>query len=127
FPDYPLEDAIDEINVLGFALTDMFRLCADDAYGTVLAADLSGMLGKPVEMLGQLVTTKDVRTVNREYMAFGTFLDPKGDWLDTVHFPNTMKRFPFQGKGFYRLRGKVIQEFGVYAIEVHWMKKIGLK
>lgn len=30
FPDYPLEDAIDEINVLGFALTDMFRLCADD-------------------------------------------------------------------------------------------------
>ncbi|MCE7056288.1 DNA polymerase III subunit alpha [Algoriphagus sp. AGSA1] len=127
FPDYPLEDAIDEINVLGFALTDMFRLCADDGRGTVMAADLPGILGKPVEMLGQLVTTKDVRTVNREYMAFGTFLDPKGDWLDTVHFPNTLKRFPFQGKGFYRLKGKVVQEFGVYALEVNFMKKVGLK
>ncbi|SFT96903.1 DNA polymerase III, alpha subunit [Algoriphagus locisalis] len=127
FPDYPLEDAIDEINVLGFALTDMFRLCADDGRGTVMAGEIGGLLGKTVEILGQLVTTKDVRTVNREHMAFGTFLDPKGDWLDTVHFPTTMKRFPFQGKGFYRLKGRVVQEFGVYALEVNFMKKIGLK
>ncbi|WPR73305.1 DNA polymerase III subunit alpha [Algoriphagus sp. NG3] len=127
FPDYPLEDAVDEINVLGFALTDMFRLCADDGRGTVTAGEIGGLLGKTVEILGQLVTTKDVRTINREYMAFGTFLDPKGDWLDTVHFPNTLKRFPFQGKGFYRLKGKVVQEFGVYALEVNFMKKVGLK
>ncbi|WP_057938852.1 DNA polymerase III subunit alpha [Algoriphagus resistens] len=127
FPDYPLEDAIDEINVLGFALTDMFRLCADDGRGTVMAAEIGGLLGRTVEILGQLVTTKDVRTVNREYMAFGTFLDPQGDWLDTVHFPNTLRRFPFQGRGFYRLKGRVVQEFGVFALEVSSMKKVGLK
>ncbi|WP_234364042.1 helix-hairpin-helix domain-containing protein [Lunatibacter salilacus] len=127
FPDYPLEDAIDEINLLGFALTDMFRLCADDGRNTVNASEIGGLLGKTVEILGRLVTTKDVRTVNREYMAFGTFLDSRGDWLDTVHFPNTLRRFPFQGKGFYRLKGRVVQEFGVFALEVASMKKVGFK
>ncbi|MCE7056848.1 DNA polymerase III subunit alpha [Algoriphagus sp. AGSA1] len=127
FPDYPLEDALDEINVLGFALTDMFRLCAHDGKGMALAHQLPELLGKSVEMLGQLVTTKDVRTVNREHMAFGTFLDAKGDWLDTVHFPNSLKRFPFQGKGFYKIRGKVVEDFGTFAIDVHGMWKVGLK
>ncbi|MDR7132089.1 DNA polymerase-3 subunit alpha [Algoriphagus sp. 4150] len=127
FPDYPLEDALDEINVLGFALTDMFRLCAHDGKGMALAHQLPDLLGKNVEMLGQLVTTKDVRTVNQNHMAFGTFLDAKGDWLDTVHFPNSLKRFPFQGKGFYKIRGKVIEDFGTFAIDVHGMWKVGLK
>ncbi len=71
--------------------------------------------------------TKDVRTINREHMAFGTFLDPKGDWLDSIHFPPSLKRFPFQGKGFYKLRGKVVIEFGAYAVEVNAMWKVGLK
>jgi DNA polymerase-3 subunit alpha len=127
FPDYPLEDAIDEINVLGFALTDMFRLCADDGKGTILAEQLPELLGKNVEVLAQLVVTKDVRTINRQHMAFGTFLDAKGDWLDTVHFPNSLMRFPFQGKGFYKLRGKVVVEFGAFAVEVNAMWKVGLK
>ncbi|WP_057938506.1 DNA polymerase III subunit alpha [Algoriphagus resistens] len=127
FPDYPLEDAIDEINVLGFALTDMFRLAAHDGKGMALVHQLPDLLGKNVEMLGQLVTTKDVRTINREHMAFGTFLDAKGDWLDTVHFPNSLKRFPFQGRGFYKMRGKVVEDFGTYAVDVHGMWKVGLK
>lgn len=127
FPDYPLEDALDEINTLGFALTDMFRLCAHDGKGTVLAHQLPGLLGKTVEILGQLVTTKDVRTIHSEHMAFGTFLDPRGDWLDTVHFPPSLKRFPFQGKGFYKIRGKVTEDFGTYAVDVHGMWKVGLK
>lgn len=127
FPDYPLEDALDEINVLGFALTDMFRLCANDGKGMALAHQLPALLGKNVEVLGQLVVTKDVRTINREHMAFGTFLDPNGDWLDTVHFPNSLKRFPFQGKGFYKMRGKVVEEFGTFAVDVQGMWKVGLK
>ncbi|PZX52563.1 DNA polymerase III subunit alpha [Algoriphagus chordae] len=127
FPDYPLEDALDEINVLGFALTDMFRLCAHDGSGTVFAEQLPSLLGKNVEVLGQLVVTKDVRTIHREHMAFGTFLDPKGDWLDTVHFPPSLKRYPFQGKGFYKMRGRVMEEFGTYAVEVNSMWKVGLR
>jgi DNA polymerase-3 subunit alpha len=32
-----------------------------------------------------------------------------------------------EGKGFYHMKGKVVEEFDVYTIEVQWMKKIGFK
>ncbi|MEX2591194.1 MAG: hypothetical protein WD426_00370 [Anditalea sp.] len=45
----------------------------------------------------------------------------------TVHFPDSMKKYPLQGAGFYHLTGKVTEEFGVYAVEVVVMKTVGLK
>ena len=60
-------------------------------------------------------------------MAFGTFREEKGDRLDSVHFPDSHKKYPFRGSGFYRLTGKVTEEFGVYAVEVTVMEAVGLK
>ena len=51
-------------------------------------------------------------------MNFGTFLDQDGQWLDTVHFPPSARRYPFRGKGIYRITGKVVEEFGFLSIEV---------
>ena len=51
-------------------------------------------------------------------MCFGTFLDRKGNWLDTVHFPPTLKKYPLEGKGVYRLIGNVVEEFNFLTIEV---------
>ena len=51
-------------------------------------------------------------------MYFGTFLDQDGQWLDTVHFPPVAKRYPFRGKGIYRITGKVVEEFDFLSIEV---------
>lgn len=65
--------------------------------------------------------------VKGEIMSFGTFLDENGDWLDTVHFPDSRNKFPFQGGGFYRIQGKVVEEFGVYSVEVTSLKLVGLK
>lgn len=127
FPVHALQDAMDEIEILGFALTDMFQLADDDGAGITLSRDLKANLGQQVEILGKLVTTKDVRTIKRDYMAFGTFLDQEGDWLDTVHFPDVLAQYPFQGSGFYRMYGRVVEEFGVYSVEVSFMKKIGLR
>jgi DNA polymerase-3 subunit alpha len=31
------------------------------------------------------------------------------------------------GRGFYHIKGKVVEEFGVYSIEARWMQKVGLK
>ena len=53
------------------------------------------------------------------------FLDRDGDFLDTVHFPDSLRRFPFMKSGFYILEGTVIAEFGVYSLDVHHMRKIG--
>jgi DNA polymerase-3 subunit alpha len=43
-----------------------------------------------------------------------------------VHFPPVVKRYPFRGAGFYLLQGKVVDDFGVYSVEVNRMEKLGL-
>jgi DNA polymerase-3 subunit alpha len=75
-------------------------------------------------MLGQLVTIKPVRTVNGDYMNFGTFVDVIGDFFDTVHFAPSLKAYPFNGKGVYLLSGKVVQEFGYPSVEIEKMAKM---
>jgi DNA polymerase-3 subunit alpha len=59
-------------------------------------------------------------------MYFGTFYDPEGDVFDTVHFPAIARQHPFRGRGFYSLKGKVVEDFGVAMIEVTWMDKLPL-
>ncbi|HEY0272034.1 MAG TPA: hypothetical protein VGC22_02565, partial [Chitinophaga sp.] len=81
--------------------------------------------GDTVAMLGYLVCTKLRRTIKGEPMCFGTFLDCEGAFLDTVHFPESLARYPFQKGGFYALEGRVVKEFGVISVEVTYMRKIG--
>ncbi|WP_109694094.1 DNA polymerase III subunit alpha [Chitinophaga deserti] len=119
------EDAFDEIELLGFPLTSPFGVLQHDQRKYMPVADLERHLGKNVSMLGYLVTLKHVYTVKQEAMCFGTFLDRDGDFLDTVHFPDSLRRYPFMKGGFYILEGKVIEEFGVYSLDVHYMRKIG--
>jgi len=44
-----------------------------------------------------------------------------------VHFPDSARLYPLQGRGFYRMRGRVVEEFGVYNLEVERMEKIGIR
>ena len=60
-------------------------------------------------------------------MFFGAFIDAAGNWLDTVHFVQSAKKYPLQGRGYYRMTGKVTEEFGVYAVDVSYMQKVGIK
>ena len=124
---HPLDDALDEIELLGFSLRNNWELIDADTSACQTAAELPGLLGKAVLVMGYYVTTKAIRTSNNKAMHFGTFLDKQGDWIDTVHFPDSFQYTPFQGKGFYALRGKVVEEFGVYAVEVSHCRKLGLK
>ncbi len=173
-----LDDALDEMELLGFTLCNPFELvddemvredtnqgssedtnhgCEDSGEGGdasragdssaaevsdttmpdsstqpvhkkyIPAAGMPQYLGKTITMLGYLITWKPVHTIKRELMYFGTFIDAAGDWLDTVHFPDSVKAFPLQGKGFYRMTGRVVEEFGVYNLEVHRLEKVGIK
>jgi len=127
FPKKPLEDAYDEIELIGFSLDDPFKLVDDNRQDLTYVKEMPQLVGKQVCMLGRIVTTKPVRTVRGDYMAFGTFLDERGDWLDTVHFPPVLKKYPLNSGGFYRLYGKVVEEFGVYALEVSALRHVGLR
>ncbi len=59
-------------------------------------------------------------------MHFGTFNDVHGEVFDTVDFPDIARKFPFRGRGFYSIKGKVVVDFGVKIIEVNWMDKLAL-
>ena len=123
----PLDDAIDEIELLGFPICNVFELADDNLDQYMPANEIAQHLGKEVAVLGYLITSKPVHTIKHETMYFHTFIDGKGDWLDTVFFPQITTRYPVTGKGFYSMKGKVIEEFGVYTIDVSYCKKIGIK
>ncbi|WP_396597021.1 hypothetical protein [Dokdonia sp. R86516] len=78
---------------------------------------------KKVAIYGYLVTAKNTGTSNGNRMCFGTFLDYKGDWIDTVHFPPTLKKYPIQGKAVYKITGKVVSEFDFITIEVTTLER----
>ena len=120
-----VEDAYDEMELLGFPVTcSYFELLQTAARGDVAAKVLLQYVGQKVRMMGILVTTKYVRTVKGEIMQFGTFLDAAGDFFDTTHFPPALKAWPFKGKGVYLLYGKAVEEFGFPSIEVEKMAKL---
>jgi len=125
-PVYPMEDYYDDIELLGFPVGDPFALVDDDPSRYLSARNLPAHLGHTITVLGYHITHKPVRTVKGDTMSFGTFLDTNKDWIDTVHFPPIHAAHPPQA-GFYRITGKVIEEFGVYTIEVTHIEKRGIK
>lgn len=130
--DYPLpplqrhamEDAFDEIELLGFPLCNPFLLLNTLERGDTVALEMAGKINKKVKMVGYVVTTKNTSTLNGELMHFGTFYDCHGEVFDTVHFPDIARKYPFRGRGFYEMRGKVVDDFGVASLEVSYMAKL---
>ncbi|MEQ8905222.1 DNA polymerase III subunit alpha [Ekhidna sp.] len=117
------EDALDEMDLLGFPLCNPFDLVELDRTG-VLSKDLPNCENRRVEMYGYLVAIKNTGTSNGKRMNFGTFIDREGQFIDTVHFPPSAARYPFRGRGVYQLVGKVVEEFDFYSLEVDRMEKV---
>jgi DNA-directed DNA polymerase III PolC len=123
-----IEDAYDEIELLGFPVSlSNFDLLETRFRGNILSKDLVHHTGRKVRILGDLVTIKNVRTVKHEWMHFGCFFDTSGEFFDTVHFPDSLKQYPFRGYGVYLILGKVAEEFGFPSIEVEKMAKLPFK
>lgn len=131
FPDFTtnaLQNAYDEIELYGFPVTlTWFDLLKTSFRGELMACQMLHFVGKRYRMLGKLVTVKYVRTCKGETMALATFVDATGEAFDTVHFPQVLKAWPFQGDGMYLLLGKVTEEFGQPSLEVEKMGRLGLK
>lgn len=120
-PDFYIPDvekAFDQIEIISFSLFDPFILLETRPSHRRLACNLSNFLNKTIEIYGYLVTAKKTTTSTGNHMCFGTFLDQEGAWIDTVHFPPSLKKYPIQGKGVYKITGKVVEEFDFYTIEV---------
>jgi DNA-directed DNA polymerase III PolC len=118
------DDALDEIDLLGFPLCSPFALLKENEIQAVCLKDLMTHVGKSIAITGYLVTYKITRTINGNSMAFGTFHDAEGYFIDTTHFPKILDQFPFRGKGCYQVTGRVVEEFGFPSIEVNNMQKL---
>jgi len=124
----PVQDAYDEMELLGFTVSmSPFDLAKSDFRGELMTADMMQHVGRKVRMVGWLVTIKYVRTVKREMMHFGCFLDVQGNFFDTVHFPDASKAWPFRGSGIYLLLGNITQEFGFPSLTVEKMARLPMK
>ena len=121
-----LEDAFDELQYIGFPLSSPFRLLTKPINQQLFAADLLKFVNKTVTVYGYYVTVKRTSTSKGDLMYFGTFIDSKGDHIDTVHFPPSAKKYPIKGRGIYKIIGKVTAEFDCVSIEVDMLEKLAI-
>lgn len=125
--DHPLDDIYDQMELLGFPLCNPFGLVQDDPAKYTAAKDLHLHENKMVTVLIYFIAHKQVPTRNGEEMYFGTFIDSNLDWVDTVHFPDSARRYPIHSSGFFKATGKVTQDFGVVSLEVSKMETVGYR
>lgn len=125
--DHPIDDLYDQMELMNFTITNPFEMVENLSEPFVLSKDMANHKGKTITMLAYFIARKSVTTVNTDQMFFGSFVDSELNWIDTVHFPDSAKKHPLHSSGFYKLRGKVTEDFGVYALEVSWMEKVGYK
>jgi DNA polymerase-3 subunit alpha len=121
-----LENAFDEMELLGFPLCNPFDLLETEFSNERRASELLEFQQKTITIEGYLVATKHTKTSNGKVMYFGTFLDYDGDFVDTVHFPPVATQFPFRGKGIYSITGKVMVEFDCVTVEVQSMERAAI-
>ena len=118
------EDAFDELEYLEFAVScTPFDLLKTKFRGDVMAEDLLRYHKKTVRMLAYLISRKHVPT-NQGEMFFGTWIDVKGEFFDTAHFADSLKRYPFQGGGCYLLQGTVEVDYHFPTVTITRMAKM---
>lgn len=124
---HQLDDAFDEMEIMGFTLQSPFDLVEHTRENKTLASNLPTLIGSYVSVTGFLITRKPTRSSSGGTMYFGTWLDREGQWIDTVHFTHVAKQYPFRGPGCYHIEGKVMEEYGFISIEVYRMFRLKSK
>jgi DNA-directed DNA polymerase III PolC len=123
-----IDDAYDEIELLSFPVSmTWFDMLETSFRGEIMANTMINNVGKRVRMVGHLVTIKYIKTIKKEWMNFGCFIDAEGNFFDSTHFPQSLKNYPFKGAGTYLILGKVVEEFGYASIEVEKLAKLPIK
>ncbi|AZA84559.1 DNA polymerase III subunit alpha [Chryseobacterium indologenes] len=124
----PLEDIYDEIELMGFPVSgSIFDLAKSNYRGNACADNMSLFAGQTVRIVAYMVAEKWVKTKTGKPMKFGTFLDNNGDFIDTVHFTQSLLKFPLRGKGLYLIEGRVTIEYGCPSIDVQRCAKMPIR
>lgn len=121
-----VENAYDEMELLGFPLCDYFHLVNEEMTHGVLASEMKHHIQKEILIYGSLVTTRFNKTSQGKLMRLSTFIDRKGDYFDAVHFTDVVDNYPINGLGVYACYGKITNRFDFYSMSVIWSKKLSI-
>ena len=122
------DDIMDQIELLGFPVTHSYFDMVKTSYrGDIMAENMMAYVGKTVRMMGVFVTVKPLRTKSGKPMGFGCFIDAESNFFDTIHFTEAYVQYPFLGEGVYLIEGKVVEDFGMPALEVKRMGKVSFR
>lgn len=121
-----IENAYDEMELLGFPMCDYFNLVGEELKNGVVANAMKNHINEDVLIYGSLVTTRFNKTQHGKLMRLSTFVDKKGDYFDAVHFTNVVEKYPINGLGVYACYGKITDRFDFYSMNIVWSKKMGI-
>lgn len=125
--DQAIDDLYDQMEIMGFTIGNPFAMADADPADFVPANKMQNHLNRTVSVLTYFIARKHVTTKNDDQMFFGTFVDSELEWIDTVHFPDVAKKYPLHSSGFYKIKGKVVADFGVVSLEVQQMERVHYK
>ncbi len=122
-----LEDAYDQMELLGFPLYSYFDLISEPLLSDSKASEMPIYQNKEILLYGILVNTRFNTTKDNKNMRFSTFVDQAGDYFDVVHFTKVVDKYPIHGIGVYACYGKITEEFGHFSLDAIWTRKIALQ
>ncbi|TYB75824.1 DNA polymerase III subunit alpha [Bizionia myxarmorum] len=122
-----LEDAYDQMELLGFPLCDYFDLINEPIKSHIKAKNMLTHSGENVLLYGKLVNTRFHKGATGKLMRFCTFVDDEGCYFDTAHFQDTVEKYPVNGIGIYACYGKITKEYGFCSVSIIWTQKMALK
>lgn len=129
-PELPvnaIENAYDEMELLGFPLCGYFDLIDEIMEHDICAKNMSQYANKEVIIYGNLVTTRFNTTSQGKRMRLSTFVDKHGSYFDAVHFTETVYNYPINGLGVYKCLGTITEKFGFCSMIVSKSRKVKIK
>ncbi|RXJ44353.1 DNA polymerase III subunit alpha [Gelidibacter gilvus] len=119
-----VENAYDEMELLGFPLCNYFSLIKEEMKNGVLASQMKDFIDEEILIYGSLVTTRFNKTSQGKLMRLSTFIDVNGDYFDAVHFTDVVDKYPVNGLGVYACFGKITDRFDFYSMNIVWSNKL---
>jgi len=126
-PENAIENAYDELELLGFPLGGYFELIDETMEQDICAKNMHQYVNKEVIIYGNLVTTRYNITSQGKRMRLSTFVDKHGVYFDAVHFAETVYNYPINGLGIYKCLGTITEKFGFCSMIVLKSRKVKIK
>jgi DNA-directed DNA polymerase III PolC len=117
-PEDPLDQSLAELKLLGFPIRNPFIFFREERLPHIMQKEMRHYSGCRVRMYGYYVIEKPVTTEGGQHMGFTTWIDEELSFFDTVHFPGVYAAFSLRGRGYYRIEGTVVLEYGYPLLQV---------